>query len=511
MTAGARLGRSLALPLLAVLIAYLVVGYSAGRPAGKAGDPSYFIHAGQNYLAPDLLPEDSFIDNENGYDGQFFFYIAQDLLLDGRAATRDQAQSDHIDNVPYRYQRILLPLAGWLTSAGDPDVLVWTLPLVNLLAVLGATFLLSRVLARHGRSPWIALGFALSLGVMVGVVNDLSDPLAASLLVAGVVWWLEGRTAPAVLALTAALLARELYVIPVVVIAAVELLRRPRSALPWFVPLGVLAAWQAYLRVALAAPPTDGAASPSLVPLLGAARKGGEVLNNDILGAANWELAFVGILLLTTLAFAVASAGPVARVIRERRIPSRAELVPVVALASLLLIPFLTQALWRNVPSYSRYAAPATGMLVLLHALRGTRWTAWLLAGFAALTVTNPVVAMLPTLHPFQVRPAPGAPTKPRADAVIDCLDGVGLVARTTTKAPAGATAIAVTMPSGELASIFVFLSAGEAARYQSAAGAFDRAAPGRPKATLVRRADLVATYRPDESPAGVAALRRCL
>jgi hypothetical protein len=94
---------------------------------------------------------------------------------------------------------------------------------------------------------------------------------------------------------------------------------------------------------------------------------------------------------------------------------------------------------------------------------------------------------------------------------VIDCLDGVGLVARTTTKAPAGATAIAVTMPSGELASIFVFLSAGEAARYQSAAGAFDRAAPGRPKATLVRRADFVATYRPDESPAGVAALRRCL
>jgi hypothetical protein len=73
MTAGARLSRSLALPLLAVVIAYLVVGYGAGRPAGKAGDPSYFIHAGQRFLAPDLLPRDSFVEQENGYDGQFFF------------------------------------------------------------------------------------------------------------------------------------------------------------------------------------------------------------------------------------------------------------------------------------------------------------------------------------------------------------------------------------------------------------------------------------------------------
>jgi hypothetical protein len=150
-------------------------------------------------------------------------------------------------------------------------------------------------------------------------------------------------------------------------------------------------------------------------------------------------------------------------------------------------------------------------MLVLLYALRGTRWAAWLLAGFAVLTATNPVVAALPGRHPFQVRPAPAAPTKPRADAVIGCLDGEGLIARTTTKAPAGATAMAVTMPSGELAKVFAFLSAGEAARYVRLAGVFGRAAPGRPKATLVRRADLVATYRPDEPPAAVAALRRCL
>lgn len=59
-----------------------------------------------------LLPKGAYHETSTGYDGQFVFYIAQDLLLDGRAASRDQAQSDHIDDVPYRYQRILLPALG---------------------------------------------------------------------------------------------------------------------------------------------------------------------------------------------------------------------------------------------------------------------------------------------------------------------------------------------------------------------------------------------------------------
>ena len=127
------------LPLLVTVVIYLVLGYGVGRPVGEAGDPSYFIRAGQVYRAPELLPADSFIETGTGYDGQFFFYLAQDPLLSGKAASRDQVSSDHIDNVAYRYQRILLPLAGWVTSWGNPDVLQWTLPLVNLAAVLAAT------------------------------------------------------------------------------------------------------------------------------------------------------------------------------------------------------------------------------------------------------------------------------------------------------------------------------------------------------------------------------------
>ena len=67
-------------------------------------------------------------------------------------------------------------------------------------------------------------------------------------------------------------------------------------------------AWQAYLRPALASPVVpDDAARPSPMPLLGAARKVREVLNSDFLGAANWELLFVGLMLAIPLYFVVST------------------------------------------------------------------------------------------------------------------------------------------------------------------------------------------------------------
>ena len=60
-------------------------------------------------------------------------------------------------------------MAGWLASWGDPDVLQWTLPLVNLAAVLAATYLLAVFLRSRDRPTWAALAFPTSIGVLVGV------------------------------------------------------------------------------------------------------------------------------------------------------------------------------------------------------------------------------------------------------------------------------------------------------------------------------------------------------
>ena len=86
--ARALLARSVALPVVVAALAYLVIGWSASAPTGDPGDPSFLIQAGRTFVASDLLPSGSFIDAQTGYDGQFFFYLAQDPLLRGKAARR---------------------------------------------------------------------------------------------------------------------------------------------------------------------------------------------------------------------------------------------------------------------------------------------------------------------------------------------------------------------------------------------------------------------------------------
>jgi len=150
-------------PLIVAFAAYLVIGASVGTKVGHTGDPAALIVPGQTHADYELLPPNAYVYPGPGYDGQFFFYLAQDPLLTGKAASRDDVESSHdIDHVAYRYQRILLPALGWLSSWGHPRVLEWTLPLINLFAVLAAGFLLARFLAARGRSPWLSLVYMLS-------------------------------------------------------------------------------------------------------------------------------------------------------------------------------------------------------------------------------------------------------------------------------------------------------------------------------------------------------------
>ena len=52
--------------------------------------------------------------------------------------------------------------------------------------------------------------------------------------------------------------------------------------------------------------------------------------------------------------------------------------------------------MWGYIPSDARYGAPAAGMLVLLYALSRDRTARLLMVALMALTLTNPVVALLP-------------------------------------------------------------------------------------------------------------------
>ncbi|MDQ7034123.1 MAG: hypothetical protein Q9P01_04610 [Anaerolineae bacterium] len=125
-------------------------------------------------FAPEELENNEY--TEKGYDGQFVYYLAR-YGIDSEA---------YIDVPSYRAQRILLPVLGRIVSFGQDSLLVWALLLVNLIALGGGTVLLEKLLVEHKANRWIALGFALSLGMFGAARLITTETLAYALALGGI-------------------------------------------------------------------------------------------------------------------------------------------------------------------------------------------------------------------------------------------------------------------------------------------------------------------------------------
>lgn len=138
------------------------------------------IAAGSDYANPGVLLPGQPVLHGRGYDGQFYFYIAQDPLL------RSPATRAALDNT-FRVRRILYPLLAWALSLGQRPALPYLLALVNLLAATGLVAVAARRAAAAGRGPWSVLLLAVYPGVWIPLLLDLTEPLQLLLLALGVV------------------------------------------------------------------------------------------------------------------------------------------------------------------------------------------------------------------------------------------------------------------------------------------------------------------------------------
>jgi hypothetical protein len=122
-----------------------------------------------------------------GYDGQFNYLIAIDPSPDVIVREIQDVRSD----VPaYRYQRILLPLLARILGFGQPDLIVWLLPLISLISQVVGTALVERLLLQLNVSRWYALVYGLWPGLMVSVRTDLAEPLSYALVAAAyLLYW----------------------------------------------------------------------------------------------------------------------------------------------------------------------------------------------------------------------------------------------------------------------------------------------------------------------------------
>ncbi|WP_141013859.1 hypothetical protein [Nocardioides sambongensis] len=316
----------------AVMVAYLL--FVGARLAVFAADPSGFVAAGDLVTDVTEAPAGLVVTpGTSGYDGQAYYRLS-------RAPWTDQVTEHGIafTRPAYWQSRIGYPAVVWVLSAGGRAALVPTVMLaVNLVAV-AAIAALAAVLARDlGRSPWWGGVPALWAGFLVGVGQDLTEPLAGALLLAALLALRRGRPAPATLALVAAGLTRETtLVVAVAVLLAAALTRggvrraaggsgtsttvsrsvpsrpvasRPvasSSVPPWWVgavPLAVCAGWRLVVRQRWAdvvpEAPGDNVLRLPLEALLGylgaaAQRPGPEAANLVLLAPALVALVIAG-------------------------------------------------------------------------------------------------------------------------------------------------------------------------------------------------------------------------
>jgi hypothetical protein len=213
----------------------------------------HFVHEGINFVNRSNISTVIKLDPSNtrdngGYDGQFNYYMAADppnAVL-------------YIDNPSYRYSRILYIAISYALALGKIELVPWTMLLVNLIAVMLTAWLLGLWCVSHKFSAWLALGYTFSIGLLLSVDHDLTEPLAYMLVAASIVLFrLKGYIYLAALCLGLAAITREvslLFGLPYLLVV----LRQPnlplnhrflRAALSVLLMAGPYILWESFLRL----------------------------------------------------------------------------------------------------------------------------------------------------------------------------------------------------------------------------------------------------------------------
>jgi hypothetical protein len=145
---------------------------------------------------------------ESGWDGQFYYYMSNDLL-----ARKDASQ--HIDSPSYRYQRVGLSLYAAIVArlTGQHWVSPATFFVSYLLLIVAATVAGARLLARFGGQPWLILLWSFSVGTQLTLFNALPDAAADAFLILSLAILFSRRPGWAFIPFTFSALSREVYAV----------------------------------------------------------------------------------------------------------------------------------------------------------------------------------------------------------------------------------------------------------------------------------------------------------
>jgi hypothetical protein len=246
-------------PLLpAVLVAAVLASALAAQLATFGGNLTGFVEFGGQSAHFTRAPAGALFPSISGYDGQYFYMQATDPLLLHRSTVTLMADG----GAGFRMQRGAYPALAAALALGHRSALPFMLLAINVLTLLAVAVGLALYARRRGWPARWTLAVALTPGLFLPVVRDLSDPMATAGVLAGLLCWQARRRWLASVCLVVAVLAREAMMLAVVAVlldAAVQAGRQGRHPRAWLaiakrawpvvvLPSLAIVAWRLYIN-----------------------------------------------------------------------------------------------------------------------------------------------------------------------------------------------------------------------------------------------------------------------
>ncbi|HSE40338.1 MAG TPA: hypothetical protein VLH08_06185 [Acidobacteriota bacterium] len=195
------------------------------------GNFSGFLNISKKFLGrnelmleyPEIRRELIKLDS-NGYDGQFFYFMAFDPLIRIYQITANPNERP-IDVPVFRYRRIAYPVLTKLFSLNNPHYFPVVMVLLIIAGVTFCGFFISKIAVSYNFSGWEGLYCILIPAFWFSLSVSTPEPLAAAFLAGGFFLGLKKHYWPAAILFSIALLTRESAALFVVILALVEFMR----------------------------------------------------------------------------------------------------------------------------------------------------------------------------------------------------------------------------------------------------------------------------------------------
>ncbi len=320
--------------------------------ANYGGNWTGLFRTGSARPVPQSLAASTFRSRHpEGYDGQFYRFLAHDPFL-------RQGAARYLDDPLLRSRRILVPLMAWVLAVGRPRAVDGAYVLVVGGFVWLGTFWLARIMAREGRHAALGLLF-LAVPATLVAVDSMTVDVALAALTVGFAWQVStGRERGLWPILAAAGLSRETgLALPVACVAAALAERDFRKALVRATAVLPALAWYGYLHAVL---PAGQIAIPHWIPQLefGVLERALDPPRYPLLGTPVERM----VRLLDSVALAATMAAAAIGVVRMRVWPRAVAIA--LGLYTALLLLMTNPQFWIDPYGYCRCFAPIFALIL---------------------------------------------------------------------------------------------------------------------------------------------------